>query len=112
VRPRGKQKDFDDEKLQEIKHDLMCMLGHAGGEIEFTTKERSSRADAIEAGQVSGVTESLVVSNTVSVFNSGPAKVLPHNGGMDGNGVNGHSNGNGQGVEVTEVVDLAPGGDA
>ena len=59
VRPRGKQKDFDDEKLkvrrathtrtlrpsltfpppllsQEIKHHLMEMLGHGSGEIDFT----------------------------------------------------------------------------
>ena len=34
VRPRGKQKDFDDEKLHEIKHHLMSMLGHDQGDIE------------------------------------------------------------------------------
>jgi len=35
VRPRGKQKDFDNEKLAELKQSLMEMLGQAGGEIEF-----------------------------------------------------------------------------
>jgi len=29
VRPRGKQKDFDNEKLAELKHSLMEMLGQA-----------------------------------------------------------------------------------
>lgn len=35
VRPRGRQKDFDDEKLHDIKHHLMGMLGQAGGDISF-----------------------------------------------------------------------------
>jgi len=39
VRPRGKQKDFDDEKLKEIKHHLMEMMGHGAGEIDFTSLE-------------------------------------------------------------------------
>jgi hypothetical protein len=45
VRPRGKQKDFDNEKLRDIKNALMEMLGHSAGEVSFNPcGSRDSRA--------------------------------------------------------------------
>ena len=35
VRPRGKHKDFDDEKVSDIKHHLMEILGQTDSEIDF-----------------------------------------------------------------------------